>query len=159
VVKLILLAAALLCAGLVPLPQTAVEIRVGSKKFTESVILGEVFRLLAARQGLEAVHYREFGGTRVVFDALAAGDIDIYPEYTGTISQEIFAVERIKGEAAMRKALAAKGVGMSRSLGFNNTYALALARKRSDELGVRRVSDLRRYPELRLALTHEFLDR
>ena len=48
---------------------------------------------------------------------------------------------------------------MSKSLGFNNTYGLALTRRRAEELGVRKISDLKRLPELKLALTHEFLDR
>ena len=65
-VKLGAIVVALLAIGLVPLPQRAVEVRIGSKKFTESVILGEMLRLLARETGLEAAHYREFGGTRIV---------------------------------------------------------------------------------------------
>ena len=94
----------LLIAGLAPLPHRAVQLRVGSKKFTESVILGEMMRLLAEEAGLKVAHYREFGGTRIVFDALAAGEIDVYPEYTGTITAEIFAgqnVERRKNDARL----------------------------------------------------------
>jgi osmoprotectant transport system substrate-binding protein/osmoprotectant transport system permease protein len=158
-VKLLLVAAVLLAVGLAPLPHRAVEVRVGSKKFTESVILGEMLRLLAEARGLEAVHYREFGGTRLVFDALAAGEIDAYPEYVGTITEEIFAGQDVPDQAALEALLRAKGIRMSRSLGFNDTYALALSRKRAEELGVTRISDLKRLPELRIALTHEFLDR
>ena len=61
---------ALLAIGLAPLPRREAAVRIGSKKFTESVILGEVLRLLAAEEGLNAAHYREFGGTRIVFQAL-----------------------------------------------------------------------------------------
>lgn len=157
--KLLALAAVLLAVGLAPLPRRAVQVRIGSKKFTESVVLGEALRLLAIEAGLEAVHYREFGGTRIVFDALAAGEIDAYPEYTGTIAEEILAGRNARPEKAMRAALAERGIGMSAPLGFSNTYALALTRKRATELGVSRISDLKRLPELRLALTHEFLDR
>ncbi|MBI2823332.1 MAG: ABC transporter permease subunit [Planctomycetia bacterium] len=149
----------LLAAGLIPLPRRAVQVRIGSKKFTESVILGEMLRLLVEDAGLEAAHYREFGGTRIVFDALVAGEIDVYPEYTGTIAQEIFAGQNVPDKAAMRALLAEKGIGISESLGFSNTYALALTRKRAAELGLARVSDLKRLPELRIAITHEFLDR
>ncbi len=118
-----------------------------------------MLRLLAEEAELDVVHYREFGGTRIVFDALVAGEIDVYPEYTGTITAEIFAGQNVHDETTMRDLLREKGIGMSKSLGFSNTYALALTRKRAAELGISRISDLKRLPELRLALTHEFLDR
>src|SRR5690242_21491930 len=86
-----LVCVALLIAGLSPLPRRHATVRIGSKKFTESVILGEILRLLVVDAGLEVAHYREFGGTRIVFQALQAGEIDAYPEYTGTIRQEILA--------------------------------------------------------------------
>lgn len=155
-VKLIAVALALLIAGLAPLPQRSFQLRVGSKKFTESVILGEMMRLLTEEAGLKVAHYREFGGTRIVFDALAAGEIDIYPEYTGTITAEIFAGQN---ENAMRDLLRQKGIGMSKSLGFSDTYAFAMTRRRAVQLGLSKISDLKRLPELQLALTHEFLDR
>lgn len=158
-VKLVALVLVLLIAGLAPAPRRAVQVRIGSKKFTESVILGEMLRLLAEQAGLQAAHYREFGGTRIVYDALAAGEIDVYPEYTGTIATEIFAGRQVPDEHAMRQLLRQQGIGMSKSLGFSNTYALALTRKRAEALGISRISDLRRLPEARIALTHEFLDR
>ena len=141
------------------MPRRTAQIRIGSKKFTESVILGEMLRLLAEEAKLDVVHYREFGGTRIVFDSLVAGEIDIYPEYTGTIAAEIFAGRNVHDAMTMRNLLHDKGIGMSKSLGFSNTYALALTRKRAAELAISRISDLKRLPELRLALTHEFLDR
>ncbi len=157
--RLIAIALVLLVAGLAPLPRRSAQVRIGSKKFTESVILGEMLRLLTEEAKLDVVHYREFGGTRIVFDALAAGEIDAYPEYTGTIRAEIFADRKLADEAVMQAALRERGIGVSKSLGFSNTYALALTRKRAAELKVSRISDLKRLPELRLALSHEFLDR
>jgi osmoprotectant transport system permease protein len=136
-----------------------VHVRIGSKKFTESVILGEMLRLLTENSGLEAAHYRELGGTRIVFDALATGEIDLYPEYTGTITKEILAGQQVPDEATMRELLHKRGIRISKSLGFSNTYALALTPERAKELRLSRVSDLKRLPELRIALTHEFLDR
>ena len=150
---------ALLAAGISPLPHRQAAVRIGSKKFTESVILGEALRLLAIDAGLNAAHYREFGGTRIVFQALASGEIDAYPEYTGTIVQEILAHQSVPDEAAMRSELRSRGIGMSQSLGFSNTYALALTKTRAAKLGIKKISDLQRLPELRFALTHEFLDR
>ena len=159
VIKWGVLAAALLLCGLVPLPRHTAEVRIGSKKFTESVILGEMLRLLAVNAGLDAVHYREFGGTRIVFNALETGEVDAYPEYTGTIRQEILAKEQPSNDDAMSQELRSRGVGISKSLGFSNTYALALTKKRADELKVTKISELKRLPEMKLALTHEFLDR
>ena len=74
----------------------AQDIKIGSKKFTESVILGEIARFLAVQNGLKAEHKKELGGTRILWKALVNGDIDIYPEYTGTIQQEILAGKRFK---------------------------------------------------------------
>ncbi|MEJ2054247.1 MAG: glycine betaine ABC transporter substrate-binding protein [Calditrichaceae bacterium] len=64
-------------------------IKIGSKKFTESVILGEIIDQLAQLQHLHAEYKSELGGTRVLWNALTSGDIDIYPEYSGTILNEI----------------------------------------------------------------------
>ncbi len=159
IIRLTALTLLLLTAGLVPLPRREVQVRIGSKKFTESVILGEALRLLATDGGLDTAHYRELGGTRIVFDALATGEIDAYPEYTGTITEEILAGKNVSDQQAMRKLLAERGIGMSQSMGFNNAYALALTRDRAKELGVSRISDLKRLPELQFAFNHEFLDR
>jgi len=153
------LALTLLIVGLVPLPRHSAQVRIGSKKFTESVILGEMLRLITTNAGLDSVHYREFGGTRIVFNALESGEIDAYPEYTGTIQQEILARENVSDDDAMKHELQSRGIGISKSMGFSNTYALALTKKRANDLGITTISDLKRLPELRLALTHEFLER
>ncbi|HEX9879733.1 MAG TPA: glycine betaine ABC transporter substrate-binding protein, partial [Candidatus Binatia bacterium] len=64
---------------------------VGSKNFTEGVILGELARSLIEYSGQPATHRRALGGTRLVFNALVAGDLDVYAEYTGTLGHEILA--------------------------------------------------------------------
>src|SRR6266478_2952401 len=71
--------------------QSATQIKVGSKVFTESVILGEIVAQIARTEGARIEHLRQLGGTRVLWDALLSGAIDTYPEYTGTITQEILA--------------------------------------------------------------------
>ena len=68
--------------------EAPVTITVGSKSFTESVILGEMLRHLVRQAGIEANHRRQLGGTRVLWNALLSGEIDAYPEYTGTLMQE-----------------------------------------------------------------------
>jgi len=135
------------------------EVVVGSKKFTEGVILGEMLAQLARETGATVHHRRELGGTRVLWSALVAGEIDAYVEYTGTLRQEIFAGRDLAAPAALEAALAAVGVRMSRPIGFDNTYALGMREETAEALGVRRISDLARHPELRFGFGNEFLDR
>ncbi|MHC4767656.1 MAG: glycine betaine ABC transporter substrate-binding protein [Planctomycetota bacterium] len=137
----------------------AATIVIGSKKFTESVILGEIARQTALLHGAEAEHRQEIGGTRILFKALQQGQIDIYPEYTGTIVREIFAGEGLEGETGIRAALAVRGIRMTAPLGFNNTYAIGVRPQTADDLGLISVSDLRAHPSLRFGFTNEFMDR
>ncbi|MBZ0267986.1 amino acid ABC transporter permease, partial [bacterium] len=135
------------------------DVVVASKKFTESVVLGELLTVLAGTVDARAEHRRELGGTRIVWNALLRGEIDAYVEYTGTLRQEIFSGEDLPTAEALREALAAHGLVASRPLGFNNTYALGMLKARAAELGVTKISDLVDHPELSLAFTNEFLDR
>ena len=134
-------------------------IKVGSKKFTESVILGELLKFVVESSGQAAVHRAELGGTRILFNALRSGELDAYAEYTGTISQEILAGRNLSGEAEIRAALREMGIVMSAPLGFNNTYALGMKKDRAAAAGVRNISDLRDRPELKFGFTNEFMDR
>ncbi|GEJ58793.1 glycine betaine ABC transporter substrate-binding protein [Anaeromyxobacter diazotrophicus] len=148
--------ALLVALALLAAPPT---VRVGSKKFTESVLLGDVATGLLAASGVAAVHRSALGGTRILWSALQRGDVDLYPEYTGTAWRELLGLPGPVDEAALRRALAARGVELTRSLGFEDSYAIAVRRDRAAALGLRSVSDLARHPELRLAFTNEFLDR
>ncbi len=134
-------------------------VRVGSKVFTESVILGEIGQGVIRHSGAKAVHRRELGGTQVLFHALESDELDVYPEYTGTISGEILSGKRIRDESGLRAALAARGVGMSRSLGFNDTYAVGMIESVAVKLGIASLSDLKRHPELKFGFSNEFMDR
>lgn len=147
---------ALLCAC-AALAQ-AQPVLVGSKKFTESYVLGEIAKGALEKAGSSVEHRQGMGGTIVVWQALASGGIHAYPEYTGTIAEEILKQPGIDARA-MRQGLAKFGVGMTSELGFNNTYALVMTRARAAELGVRTISDLAKHPELKAGPTHEFLGR
>jgi osmoprotectant transport system permease protein len=140
------------------LPQTQ-EIRIGSKKFTESVLLGEMVVQLARSAGSRAEHRAQLGGTRILFNALQAGDIDAYPEYTGTITQEILGDRSLGTHEEIRAALWEYGIRMSRPLGFNNTYALGMLKETAARLSIRNISDLRVHPDLAFGFTNEFMDR
>lgn len=135
------------------------QVTIGSKKFTESVILGEVIAHLARDAGVQPLHRRELGGTRILWNALLNGDIDVYPEYTGTISQEILAGEGVRGFERIREALKKRGILISQPLGFNNTYIIGMKEHRASELGITQISDLVRHPGLKLGFTNEFMDR
>ena len=109
--------------------------------------------------GIPAEHRQGMGGTIILWQALRGGQIDAYPEYTGTIAQEILKTGRALSLNEIRDALTKFGVGTTESLGFNNTYALVMRRSEAERLGLRTIGDLRNHPELRIGLTHEFLDR
>jgi osmoprotectant transport system permease protein len=136
-----------------PLPR----MRVGSKRFVESYILADIVTMLSMTEGAGAEHEQGLGGTAVVFRALEDGSIDVYPEYTGTLA------ESVKSGAAdlesLRAALRPRGLAISDPLGFENTYALAVSRPVAKRLRLTKVSDLVAHPELRVALSHEFVGR
>jgi osmoprotectant transport system permease protein len=140
-------------------PASANPIIIGSKKFTESYVLGEIARRALNDDGIAAEHRQGMGGTIILWQALRGGQIDAYPEYTGTIAQEILKSGRQLSFQEIRNALGKFGVGMTEPLGFNNTYALVMRRGEAQRLGVRTISDLRTHPELKIGLTHEFLAR
>lgn len=132
---------------------------VGSKKFTESYVLGEIVKRVLAESGVDAEHRPGMGGTIILWQALRTGQIDLYPEYTGTISEEILKSSGALSPEQMRGELAKAGVGMSPELGFNNTYALVMRRAAAARAGIKTMSELRSRADLKFGLTHEFLDR
>lgn len=135
------------------------EVVIGSKSFTESVVLGEALTLLAADAGYAVRHRRALGGTRLVFNALESGEIDAYVEYTGTLAQEIFAGDDIESEADIEARLAPLGIVIAGPVGFEDNYALGIPEDTAAALGVTTISDLRRHPELKIRLSNEFMDR
>ncbi len=140
-------------------PASANPVTIGSKKFTESYVLGEIAQRALNDAGVAAEHRQGMGGTIILWQALQGGQIDAYPEYTGTIVQEILKNGQQQSLDEIRNALGKFGIGTTGPLGFNNTYALVMRRSEAQRLGIRRISDLQKHPELHLGLTHEFLDR
>jgi osmoprotectant transport system substrate-binding protein/osmoprotectant transport system permease protein len=137
----------------------AAPVVIGSKKFTESYVLGEIAKRTLTDAGIPAEHRQGMGGTIIPWEALRGGQIDAYPEYTGTIATEILKSDSTLSLDQIRNSLEKLGVGMTAPLGFNNTYALVMRRSEAQRLGIRTISDLQRYPELNFGLTHEFLER
>ena len=133
----------------------AEPLKVGSKRFTESYILGEIL----VRKAGDAVHRPGLGNTGIVFAALKAGSIDLYPDYTGTIAREILKLEGEFDVERLNRELAPLGMGVAVPLGFNNGYALAMRDERAQALGIGKLSDLLRHPEVKLGLSQEFIGR
>ena len=147
-------------AGLTSCRTADPTVSVGSKAFAESWILGEALTMLGRQAGdVPVEHKDDLGGTDVVYAALKRGDVDVYPEYTGTIAEAILKSPGRPSLEEMRRALAPQGLGISDSLGFNDGYALATTRATAARYGLKRISDLRRQRGLRLAFTHEFVER
>jgi osmoprotectant transport system permease protein len=140
-------------------PANAEPLKVGSKRFTESYILGEILVQAVGNAAGGAVHRPGLGNTGILYAALRAGSIDLYPEYTGTIAREILKLEGNPDLAVINRALAPLGLGAAVPLGFNNGYALAMREQRARALGVRTIGDLARHPALKLGLSQEFLGR
>ncbi len=130
---------------------------VGSKAFTESVILGEIVTQTLRHEGISAEHRRELGGSRVLYDALRRGEIDVYPEYTGTLDQELLGA-RAAGESRAAR-LARVGLTVAARLGFDDTYVLGMRPDVARRLGIARISDLRGAPQLRFGFSNEFMSR
>ncbi|RYY91948.1 MAG: amino acid ABC transporter permease, partial [Comamonadaceae bacterium] len=136
-------------------------VTVGSKRFTESYILGELVRQTLAQAGVPAEHRQGLGNTAVMEQALANGSIDLYPEYTGTIVRELLKRDDPAPSLEQLNAwLAPRGLKAGVPLGFNNSYALAMREDQARQLGIETISDLARLGgKLRAGLSHEFLSR
>jgi osmoprotectant transport system permease protein len=147
-------------AALGPGAAAETTLNVGSKRFTESYILGEILTQTAQAAGEAAVVHRQgLGNTAIVLGALTQGSIDIYPEYTGTIAKEILKLDAVPPLPELNAKLAAIGLGVAVPLGFNNTYALAMRADDARAKGIARLSDLESHPELKLGLSQEFIGR
>ena len=146
---------ALLWLAGVSLGVCAEPLKIGSKRFTESYILGEIL----THQAGDAVHRPGLGNTGIVFAALKAGSIDLYPEYTGTIAREILKLDGDFGLERLNRELAPLGLGAAVPLGFSNGYALAMREERAQALGIRALSDLLHHPDITPGLSQEFLGR
>ncbi|MEO0616252.1 MAG: glycine betaine ABC transporter substrate-binding protein [Pseudomonadota bacterium] len=147
-----LIAALLLVAS----TAAAEPVRIGSKNFTESYLLAEIAAQLLEARGIDVVRQFGLGGTKICYDALRAGEIDLYPEYTGTIAAAILGDTTLEDVTA---PLAEQGLATYSPPGFNNTYVLALRREIAESRGLSQISDLIGQTGIDAALSHEFRAR
>ena len=153
-------AAALAFSLFAPGGTGAAELVVGSKRFTESYIVGEIVARVARAAGEADVTFKPgLGNTAVVFAALKSGAIDIYPEYSGTIAYELLGGRSGYSLDDINRALAPSRLAAGVPLGFSNTYALAMMSATAHRLGIGRISDLAAHPDLKFGLSQEFLSR
>jgi osmoprotectant transport system permease protein len=160
-------AAAVAIAAFAMIPSAARDgdrIVIGSKNFTEQVILGElVAQLLERDTDLHVVRKLNLGGTFICDRAIRTGDIDVYVEYTGTALTAIFrqpvAHDRAAVLAATRQLYADAGLTALDALGFNNTFAILVRRQDAEKMGLRTIGDLRQMDRWRAGFGYEFLQR
>lgn len=135
-------------------------LRVGSKRFTESYILGEVITLVARRSGDTAVEHKPgMGNTAILYSALKSGAIDVYPDYTGTVALELLGLDHVPPPAELNRQLARHGLAAGVFPGFVNSYALAVRENLATERNLRRISDLAGMERARFGLSSEFISR
>ncbi len=149
-----------LCVSVRNTPAFAEErqLVVGCKAFTESVILGEIVWLTLADAKIPVLR-KELAGTELLWKALLAGEIDVYPEYVGTIREQILRGNAGPDDGELIAAIGKLGVKATPRLGFSNTYVLGMREEVAALHGVASISDLRRHPELKLGFSEEFLHR
>jgi osmoprotectant transport system permease protein len=127
---------------------TATAVVVGSKNFTEQVILGELVAQAIEAEGGTVARKLNLGGTFVCDRALRTGDIDVYVEYTGTAVTAVFHEsvprESVQALEQARALYAAQSLSLVQPLGFNNTFAILVRRRDAQALGLRTVEDLHR---------------
>jgi glycine betaine/choline ABC-type transport system substrate-binding protein len=155
----------LLVLALLPGCSAERPVVVGSKNFTEQVILGEMLAQLLEARGVAVDRRLNLGGTFICHRALLAGDLDVYVEYTGTALTAILK-EKATGDAdgtyhRVREAYENDlGLRWTKPLGFDNTFAVAMRPETAERLAIRKLSDLKAHEKtLRPGMGHEFLER
>ncbi len=131
-------------------------VRVGAKHFNESYILGEIMSQLLEANGYKVERNFNLGGTLVCFESLTNNQIDVYPEYTGTISEAILKStdEKLNSQLKVQYNLE-----IGKEFGFNNTYAFAVKKHIAEKYNLKKISDLKNTPNLSIAVSYEFLKR
>jgi len=139
-------------------------LRIGSKNFSENVLLGEILAQALEARGTTVDRRLNLGGTFVCHRAVVAGELDLYPEYTGTAFTAILQQKPLNDAGQVRQRVAQEyekrwDLRWSPSLGFENTFALVVRGDDARRLGLKRISDLVAHPELRPGFGYEFVER
>jgi glycine betaine/choline ABC-type transport system substrate-binding protein len=146
--------------------RTSKVVRIGSKNFTEQVIIAEIMaQTIEKFTDISVQRKLNLGGTMVCFRAIKEGQLDIYAEYTGTGYVNILKMEAVSDPdfvyKEVKKIFSEKfGIAWLEPFGFNNTYTLTMRREHADKLGIKNISDLERFKDVLLpGFDHEFFER
>jgi len=137
---------------------------VGSKNFTESVVLGEIVAQRLERAGCAVERKLDLGGTLVCDKAITAGSLDVYPEYSGTALTAILHHEAMRDRTAVMKRVSAdyqaRGLSWGPALGFENTFAMIVRTSDAQRFSLKTISDLARVSAtFRPGFGYEFVER
>jgi osmoprotectant transport system permease protein len=134
---------------------------IGGKIFTEGYVLGEIAaQAIEASSPVPVTRKLGMGSTGILFEALKSGAIDVYSDYTGTLAEAILKRPDLKSPDEIRRALSGLGLTMSGSLGFNDTYALAVKEEFAEKHNLRTIGDLIPIQSgIKAAFSYEFMDR
>jgi glycine betaine/choline ABC-type transport system substrate-binding protein len=137
---------------------------VGSKNFTESVLLGEIVARRLEKSGCTVQRRLDLGGSLVCDKAIVSGSLDVYPEYSGTALTAILH-RPIGGDRAavmqeVKREYEKRGLRWGPALGFENTFAMIVRRADAQKLALHRISDLHRVEAtFRPGFGYEFVER
>jgi len=144
----------------------AKTLTLASKSFSESIILSEMLAIvLEENYDYKIKRQNNLGGTKVVFDALKVGDVDLYPDYTGTgyimiLKESGESDPNVVYDIVSKRFEKEFGITWSPSIGFNNTYALAVRADDERFKNISKISQIKKLSaELRMAAAHESLER
>jgi osmoprotectant transport system permease protein len=139
----------------------AEPIVIGGKIFTESYVLGEMAaQTIESSSTVPVSRKLGMGSTGILFEGLRSGAIDVYPDYTGTLAEAILKRPELKTLDEIRQALAGMGLTISGSLGFNDTYALAVKEEFAEQHDLHTIGDLIPLEAtIKAAFSYEFMDR
>ncbi len=142
------------------------KIIIGSKDFTEQVILGELLaQQIEAQAKIKVDRRLNLGGTFICHEAVKAGKIDGYVEYTGTAFTSVLKEKPITDPQAVYQQVKQKyeqkfQLEVMKSLGFENTFAMVIRREDADRLGIKTLSDAAQYtPQWQAGFGYEFMNR
>jgi len=139
---------------------------VGSKNFTEQVVLGEILaQYIEKKAGLSVERHFYLAGSYICHQALLAGRIDMYVEYTGTALTAILKEKPSRSSSDVYRLVKTEyqrrfGLGLTEPLGFNNSFAIVVRGEDARRLHLRTLSDIQKYaPQWRIGVGYEFLER
>ena len=160
----IMVALASVATMLISMAYAQQPVRVGSKNFTEQFVLGELYAQALEANGVKTEKKLNLGGTLIAHKALEEKQIDLYPEYTGTILLAVLKQESMTDPKAVydkvKSDYAAKGLVVLNQAPVNNTYVLVVRQDTADKFELETNSDLTKISkELKLGAGPEFRDR